>query len=396
MARQDVGTALWTGNIQAAPLGNVIRGSNATVWRFANELSGPGGRTTQVVQDPVVTGLTGSKTIKSTLDLTGGLKGGIRHFDEAAIDNNADHIMEIWYYVPQLITNVGWNVMMMQWKQNYNDWVGYWPSHVVNAVYLRYRNGANYVVTSKGEGSSWGIPTSSSNYKSHPTKNIPINGWFGIKSRYIRSNPGVANGRFTTWQIDLDGTHTLIGDHQNIVTYWNQTGAGQTTLNFSGQMLRAGYALYAENTTPAIITSYHDKVKISLPADISGVGEVAPTGTVTIGSILVNETSATIPYSYNNSDQTGYQYRLNGGNIIISTSSPVQLTGLVASTSYTIEIRAINTVGVGAWSTVTNFTTSNQSTSNPIAPSSYVKIKTVGGFTEISGKIKVSGGFIYI
>lgn len=82
-----------------------------------------------------------------------------------------------------------------------------------------------------------------------------------------------------------------------------------------------------------------------------------PQGVVTIGTVSVGDTSASAPFTYSLSDQTGFQYRLNAGSATTGTPSPQNLIGLTASTAYTLEIRAINATGAGAWSAVTNFTT---------------------------------------
>jgi hypothetical protein len=82
----------------------------------------------------------------------------------------------------------------------------------------------------------------------------------------------------------------------------------------------------------------------------------APLGTVTIGTVVVGETTATIPFTYSDTDQTDFEYRVNSGTAI-STTNPISLTGLVAGTAYTVEVRAVNATGSGAWSAVSNFTT---------------------------------------
>lgn len=281
LERYSLGSPLWVPNMQNAPLGSLLRTTTTTnpdggtIWRFANELSGPGGYSTQVVIDPSVPGLSGPKTIKSTLNLTPvGLGGtgtlaGIRHFEQNSVFNHNEHIFEVWYYVPQVITNVGWSCMMYQWKQNYNNWIGYWPSHVTVAIYLRNRSGQNYLTLIVGNGPNWGTTATGADAEQHPTKNIPIGEWFGIRGRYKKSSaPGVADGRAECWQIDLDGTVTPIGDHDNIVTWWDETGSGIPATGFPGEMIRGGFALYGENMQPYVITTYHDKVGYYLPADI--------------------------------------------------------------------------------------------------------------------------------
>lgn len=86
-------------------------------------------------------------------------------------------------------------------------------------------------------------------------------------------------------------------------------------------------------------------------------GGTAPSGTVTIGTITPSTTSASVPYSYSASDQTGFEYRINGGTAASIGASPATISGLTAGTPYSIEIRAINADGAGTWSAVSNFTT---------------------------------------
>lgn len=97
----------------------------------------------------------------------------------------------------------------------------------------------------------------------------------------------------------------------------------------------------------------------------AAAGEV-PQGAVTIGSITVGETTATIPYTYNDTDQTGFEYRIDGGTPIADAASPVDLTGLTENTAYTIEVRAVNGNGPGTWSAVGNFTTDAAAPADPV------------------------------
>lgn len=95
-------------------------------------------------------------------------------------------------------------------------------------------------------------------------------------------------------------------------------------------------------------------------ADLEPVaaGGTPPTGTVTIGTITPSTTSASVPYTYSAGDATGFQYRLDGGTATSLGASPATISGLTASTIYSIEVRATNADGEGAWSAAANFTTS--------------------------------------
>lgn len=82
-----------------------------------------------------------------------------------------------------------------------------------------------------------------------------------------------------------------------------------------------------------------------------------PAGTFTVGTITTTQTTASVPYTYSLSDQTGIQYRINGGSAVTASASPQALTGLTAGTTYGIEFRAVNSFGNGSWSTSAPFTT---------------------------------------
>lgn len=97
-------------------------------------------------------------------------------------------------------------------------------------------------------------------------------------------------------------------------------------------------------------------------------GASAPTGTVTIGSVTPTANSVSVPYGYSGSDATGYEYRLNSGTATAIGASPATISGLTPSTAYTLQIRATNATGAGAWSAVTNFSTSASGSSDSTAP----------------------------
>ena len=80
-----------------------------------------------------------------------------------------------------------------------------------------------------------------------------------------------------------------------------------------------------------------------------------PVGVVTIGTINVTDNDVTIPFTYSDTDQTGFEYRIDGGTPISIGSSPISLTGVTNGT-YNVEVRAINNDGNGAWSAVDTYT----------------------------------------
>ncbi len=87
---------------------------------------------------------------------------------------------------------------------------------------------------------------------------------------------------------------------------------------------------------------------------------VVPQGVVTIGVVVESDSSATVPFNYSELDQEGFEYQVDNGSIV-SGANPISLTGLTASTMYSIRVRAINAAGNGAWSTLVDFTTNDTS-----------------------------------
>lgn len=128
-------------------------------------------------------------------------------------------------------------------------------------------------------------------------------------------------------------------------------------------------------------------------AYLSGVGSapepgLPPSGTVTIGTITPSTTSASVPYSYSAADQTGFEYRLNGGTAASIGASPATISGLTAGTPYSIEVRAINAAGAGAWSAVSNFTTS--AAADITAPTLTGPSASATGTTTASGSVSTN------
>lgn len=85
-----------------------------------------------------------------------------------------------------------------------------------------------------------------------------------------------------------------------------------------------------------------------------------PQGTVTISAVAAGGSSASVTYAYSASDQTGFEYRINGGTWASIGASPATISGLTGQTTYNtpgIEIRAINAQGGGTASAPAAFTT---------------------------------------
>lgn len=138
---------------------------------------------------------------------------------------------------------------------------------------------------------------------------------------------------------------------------WNETNESEPStplFTFTDDTQRPAGFLYIHynNGNGAVATGFDD----TTISDLAPAGD-PPQGTVTISNVTPGETSAVVTYSYNDTDQTGFQYRLNGGTPASLGASPATITGLTAETEYDLEARAINAFGNGAWSSVSTFTT---------------------------------------
>ena len=115
------------------------------------------------------------------------------------------------------------------------------------------------------------------------------------------------------------------------------------------------------------------------------VQSLLPQGVVTINSVTPTHNAAAITFSYNAADQTGYEYRINGGaSVSAGSASPLNLNGFSASTPYSIEIRAVNANGNGNWSAPFNFST----TAAPLYPPD--GIVTIAGVTPAQNTASVA------
>lgn len=127
-------------------------------------------------------------------------------------------------------------------------------------------------------------------------------------------------------------------------------------INFSGTKLNIELGGHSTATFSSVISHLY--------VEALDAGD-PPSGTVTISGVTPSSTSAVVTYSYSTADQTGFEYRLNSGTASTIGTSPATISGLTASTSYNLEVRAINAEGAGAWSAVTPFTTTSAGDTTP-------------------------------
>lgn len=98
---------------------------------------------------------------------------------------------------------------------------------------------------------------------------------------------------------------------------------------------------------------------------VEAIGGSPPAGTVTIGTITPTSDGASVAFTYDDTDQTGYKYRIDGGTALSAgTSSPLVITGQSPGT-YSVEICATNADGDGAWSDAEGYTVAAATGINP-------------------------------
>lgn len=135
--------------------------------------------------------------------------------------------------------------------------------------------------------------------------------------------------------------YPLLGDTTN-------HGSGGSTYNLT---LLDGAALSSTNDS-------------TIPVSPSAPG-TPPTGITTVTDIAPGTTSALVTYNYSAADQTGFEYRVGGGAAASIGASPATISGLAAGTPYSLEVRAINATGSGAWSAAYNFSTAAAGDTTP-------------------------------
>lgn len=178
-----------------------------------------------------------------------------------------------------------------------------------------------------------------------------------IGSAAAITNP--ATGLSAELQLDVSGQSPNISIvvRYNGAAVINRPSENIPALDAVGRVgIRVGTGTISNNTMGYHIASFAASDDSSDPTP--------PTGTTTITDVSPGTTSALVTYSYSAGDATGFEYRLNGGTAASIGASPATISGLTASTPYSLEVRAINAAGSGSWSAVYNFTTSAEGPGN--------------------------------
>lgn len=238
----------------------------------------------------------------------------------------------------------------------------------------------------------------------------PIVGTSGTRLRYrdtsSASAPGYVMGggpKMITGVRSEETSHALYLDGTQVVSGGQLSSGNAAWVNYIGGDPGAGVC-----AAEFVWIAYFDKALS--PTEISGLfsslgasnafalatgdtNNTPPTGAVTIITVTPSATSVVVTYSYNTTDQTGFQYRLDGGPPASLGTSPATISGLTASTEYSLEIRAVNASGSGAWSSVRTFTTDAAAPGNSTPLFNGPAIGPVPAAVGVGVSLSVSGLF---
>jgi chitodextrinase len=188
---------------------------------------------------------------------------------------------------------------------------------------------------------------------------------------------GSDNVAVTSYEVSSNGG-TSYTDVGNVLTY---TFTGLTPSTSYNLRVRAKDAA-GNVSTPLSATQSTSVAADTTPPSMTGI----------VSSSSVAATSATISWSAgtDNVAVTGYEYRLNGGTYTsVGNVLTTNLTGLTASTAYTVDVRAFDAAGNRSAIITGTFTTS--AASDTVAPTMTGSI-TVGTVTSTSIQISWSAG----
>lgn len=236
--------------------------------------------------------------------------------------------------------------------QSFEFWIDFEINTYENQTFLGRGTGTNnYQV--------YPIDATTIGWRASSTLNITLSEPIPLNARHYLSLSRNDDATITV----KNGAGATIGTLSTTVSLLDISRIGLAlNRNFSGKIYGMGLTvdeveqLYLNESDPSATTFGDGTLNGGTWVEYTNAPAAVPQGVTTIGTIAPGETTASVPYSYSLSDQTGFQYRIDGGAALTASASPISLNGLTAETTYTVEVRAINDTGAGAWASA-EFTT---------------------------------------
>lgn len=230
-------------------------------------------------------------------------------------------------------------------------------------------------------------PKSAGSDETAPTLTSPSGTQTGATTADLSVSTDEANG-VLYWVVTQSATTPSIAQVQAGQDHAGAAGAdsGSQSVSTTGTQNAGATGLTAETTYYAHFqhtdaASNDSAVVTSASFTTAAVPLYPPQGSVTISDVTPGVTTAEVAYNYDDSDQTGFEYRINEGAPAAIGASPATITGLTAATDYDapgLQVRAVNAEGAGAWSTSFPFSTQAE----PPAEVKGISVQLYDGSTE--------------
>ncbi|MFG3095893.1 chitinase [Streptomyces sp. NPDC048202] len=231
------------------------------------------------------------------------------------------------------------------------------------------------VNNAKNAGFESGLSNWTCSAGSGTTVSSPVHGG----SAALKATPAGQDNAQCTQSVAVkpNSTYTLSAWVQGGYAYLGATGTGTTDVSTwtpdspSWKQLSTTFTTGSATTSVTVYTHgwygqaayFADDVQVQGP-DGGGGGDPAPTKPGTPGGLAVSgTTSSSVSLAWNAvSGATGYNVYRNGAKVTAVSGTSATVTGLAASTSYSFQVSATNSVGESAKSATVNATTTSGGT----------------------------------
>lgn len=256
-----------------------------------------------------------------------------------------------------------------RWASNYNDaewiYVDLGSSANISRVVLNWEAayGKGYQIQVSDNANTWTNIFSTTNGDGG-TDDLTVSG----SGRYVRMN-GVTRGTgygYSLWEFQVYGTRGVVTSSSPASSSKASSSlvssSKPSSASVASSVVSSVKSSSSVSSASSIASSKSSVASSSAPAVCSTLPSV-PSGLVASG---VTATSLTLSWTAStpgaNCAITGYRVFKNGTQTATPTATNTNLTGLTASTSYSLTVAAVNSFGVSAQSVVLLVATSTNST----------------------------------